>query len=156
MLRKDEIFQKVTIGENMERTIIAKCIDYTHDGKGVVKVNKIPTFVENLIIGEEAKILITKREKGYNLGRRLELLTVSENRVKPRCENYRFCGGCHLQHMTYEEQLRMKQNRVREGIKRIGGIEIETPVIHGMENPLRYRNKVQVPIGETFNGQIIA
>lgn len=140
----------------MERTITSVCIDYTHDGKGVVKVNKIPTFVENLIVGEEAKILITKRENGYNLGKRLELLTVSENRCKPRCENYRFCGGCHLQHMVYQEQLKFKQDRVREVIKRIGGVEVETPYIHGMENPLRYRNKVQVPIGENYDGRIIA
>jgi len=140
----------------MERTIEGVCIDYTHDGKGVVKSEGFPIFVDNLLIGETARILITKKEKKFYLGRVLELLTVSKNRVKPICENYKICGGCHIQHMKYEEQLSFKASRVREVIKRIGGIEVETPIIHGMDNPLRYRNKVQVPIGETYNGTIVA
>lgn len=140
----------------MDRRIKGTCIDYTHDGKGVIKINKIPTFVPDLIVGEEAEVLITKKDKGFNLGRRLELLSVSEKRIKPLCPNYKDCGGCQLQHMIYEEQLRFKQDRVREVLKRIGGVEIETPLIHGMDNPLRYRNKVQVPIGMTYDGTIVA
>ena len=72
----------------MQREIVGKCIDYTHDGKGVIKIDKMPVFVDNLLLGEEAKVLITKKEKGYYLGRRLELLSVSSHRVKPICENY--------------------------------------------------------------------
>lgn len=140
----------------MERVIKGVCVDYTHDGKGVIKIDKMPTFVPNLIVGEEAEVLITKKDKGFNLGRRLELLSVSDKRVKPLCSNYKDCGGCHLQHMVYEEQLRFKQLRVKEVLKRIGGVEIETPLIHRMDNPLRYRNKVQVPIGMTYDGTIVA
>ena len=54
----------------MQREIVGKCIDYTHDGKGVIKIDKMPVFVDNLLLGEEAKVLITKKEKGYYLGRR--------------------------------------------------------------------------------------
>lgn len=49
----------------MERIIIGECIDYTHDGKGVVKIDRMPIFVDNLLIGEKAKILITKKEKVF-------------------------------------------------------------------------------------------
>jgi len=140
----------------MSNTIIGTCIDYTHDGKGVVKIDKMPIFVDNLIIGEEAEILITKKEKKFGYGRVLKLIKVSENRVKPRCENYKYCGGCHLQHMTYEEQLRFKAKRVKDVIHHIAGLDVDLPIIHGMDNPLRYRNKVQVPFGVAFNGQVIA
>ena len=140
----------------MDKKVIATCIDYTHDGKGVVKIDKMPIFVDNLLIGEEAEILITKKNKSYYLGKVSKLLKVSLNRVKPICPNYKICGGCHIMHMTYDEQLRFKAARVREVIKRIGGVEVDTPLITGMENPYRYRNKVQVPIGETYDGHIVA
>ena len=140
----------------MDRVVRGICSDYTHDGKGVVKVNGIPIFVENLLIGEEAEILITQREKGYSLGRRLQLITVSSKRITPICPNYKECGGCNIQHMTYDEQLRFKQNRVQEVLKRIGGVELVVPPVIGMKNPFKYRNKVQVPFGTTMDGSIIS
>lgn len=140
----------------MEKEVICTCIDYTHDGKGVCKVDKFPIFVDNLLIGEEAKIQIIRKEKSYFIGKVKELIKVSPNRCKPICDNYRICGGCHLLHMKYEEQLRFKASRVKEVIKRIGGVACDTPLIHGMDNPYRYRNKVQVPIGRTFDDHIVA
>lgn len=140
----------------MERIIIGECIDYTHDGKGVVKIDRMPIFVDNLLIGEKAKILITKKEKGFYLGRQLELLSVSKHRVKPTCENYKECGGCNIQHMDYEEQLVFKQKRVQDVLKRIGGIDIEVLPVIGMANPYKYRNKVQVPIGMSHDGRVIS
>ena len=140
----------------MDRILIGTCIDYTHDGKGVVKIDKLPIFVDNLLIGEEANIKITKVNKGYSEGKLIELIKVSPNRVKPICSHYKDCGGCNIQHMCYEEQLRFKANRVKDVIKRIGGVDIPLPKIHGMDNPYNYRNKVQLPIGELYNGTIIA
>ena len=140
----------------MERKIVGRCIDYAHDGRGVVKHQGIPIFVENLLIGEEAEILITEKKKGFSLGRRLKLITVSAERVKPICELYQYCGGCQLQHMTYEEQLRFKQQRVEEVLKRMGEISVRVEPILGMANPWRYRHKVQVPFGTNPNGRLIA
>lgn len=140
----------------MERKVVGVCVDYTHDGKGVVKIDRMPIFVDNMLVGEKAEILITKKEKGYYLGRRLELLEVSPHRVKPVCDNYKYCGGCNIQHMDYEEQLNFKQKRVKDVLKRIGGVDVEVNPVLGMEEPYKYRNKVQVPIGESHNGQIIA
>lgn len=140
----------------MERIIVGECIDYTHDGKGVVKVDRMPIFVDNLLIGEKAKILITKKEKGFYLGRQIELLSVSKHRVKPICENYKECGGCNIQHMDYEEQLLFKQKRVQDVLKRIGGVDIEVLPVIGMKHPYKYRNKVQVPIGMSHDGRVIS
>ena len=139
----------------MERLIKGVCVDYTHDGKGVVKIDRMPIFVDNLLMGEEAEILITKKETGFYLGKVEKLLTVSKERCKPLCENFKFCGGCNLQHMKYEEQLRFKQKRVQDVLKHIGGVDIEVPSVLGMSDPYKYRNKVQVPIGMSFDGRVI-
>lgn len=142
--------------DTMDKVIVGKCSDYTHDGKGVIKVNKIPIFVANVLIGETAKVLITKKEQGYYLGKRLELITVSSARCKPVCPYFRNCGGCDLQHMVYEEQLKFKTNRVQEALKRIGGVEVEVQPCLGMEKPYFYRNKVQVPFGYDKEGKLVA
>ncbi len=139
----------------MERRLKVTCVDYAHDGRGVARVNNFPIFIENLLVGEEANIVITKEINGkYYLGRVEELLKVSPQRIKPLCENYKYCGGCQLQHMTYEEQLRFKHDRVYEVLKRIGGVETEVLPVIGMDNPWKYRNKVQVPFGDSHHGLI--
>ena len=140
----------------MTNKVRAKGIDYTHDGRGVVKINKIPVFVPDLMIGEEAEIEIVRQEKNYGLGRRGPLEVTSKSRVTPICPVYKECGGCQLQHMNYQEQLQMKQNRLEQALRRIGGLNpVMSPII-GMENPYFYRNKVQVPYGLDRNNNIIA
>lgn len=140
----------------MDKVITGKCLDYTHDGRGVIKVRGIPIFVENVLVGEEAKVLITREAKGFCEARRLELITVSAKRIKPACPYFRVCGGCHIQHMAYDEQLGFKTKRVKEALKRIGGVEVEVPPTLGMEHPFYYRNKVQVPIGYNKENKVVA
>ncbi len=141
----------------MNRIVSGTCIDYAHDGRGVVKYRGIPIFVENVLVGEKVKVMITKEANGFCEGKRVELTTVSTNRCKAICPYYRRCGGCHLQHMVYEEQLRFKTNRVKEAIKRIGGIEdVKVMPTIGMVKPYFYRNKVQVPVGIDENNHIVA
>lgn len=139
----------------MEKRLKVECVDYAHDGRGVARVNNYPIFIENFLIGEEANIVITKEvNKKYYLGRIEELLKVSPNRVKPICENYKHCGGCQLMHMSYEEQLSFKHNRVHEVLKRIGGVDTFVEPVIGMSDPYKYRNKVQVPFASTHQGII--
>jgi 23S rRNA (uracil1939-C5)-methyltransferase len=140
----------------MAEFVKGKCIDYTHDGRGVVKINKMPIFVPDLIIGEEAEIAIMKKEKSYSLGKKVRILNESPNRVKPICPVYYQCGGCQLQHMNYPEQLKMKQSRLEQALRRLGGINpVMLPII-GMEDPYFYRNKVQVPFGVSDKNEVIA
>lgn len=121
-----------------------KAIDYTHDGRGVVKNNSFPVFVPNLMIGEEAEIDIIKEGKSYHLGRVLKRLNDSKDRVMAPCPYYHVCGGCQLQHMTYEAQLLMKQKRVEDALKHIAGLYVKVLPILGMNTPWHYRNKVQM------------
>jgi 23S rRNA (uracil1939-C5)-methyltransferase len=129
--------------------------DLTHDGLGVAKIDGFPIFVKNGLPGEKAKIKVIKVKKGYGYGRLMELYEQSPDRVEPSCPIYKQCGGCQLQHLSYEGQLRAKQKHVKEVMARIGKLEnvIVHPVI-GMKDPWRYRNKAQVPVGEREGGLV--
>jgi 23S rRNA (uracil1939-C5)-methyltransferase len=129
--------------------------DLTHDGLGVAKINGFPIFVKNGLPGERAKIKVIKVKKGYGYGRLIELYEQSPDRAEPPCPVYKQCGGCQLQHLSYDGQLRAKQKHVKEVMARIGKLEnvIVHPVI-GMKDPWRYRNKAQVPVGEREGGLV--
>lgn len=125
----------------------AECIDYTHDGQGVVKINGFSIFVKNMLVGEKGKIKIIKVLKNYAVGRLIELEQKSPYRVEPRCSLFKQCGGCHLQHISKDGQQKLKTNRVKENLKRIGKCDVDVFPCYMMENPWFYRNKVQVPVG---------
>ena len=129
--------------------------DLTHDGAGVAKVEGYPLFVPNGLPGEKAKIKVIKVNKGYGFGRLMEITEASPYRVEPECPIYKECGGCQLQHMSYEGQLKAKEKQVSDVLQRIGKLEnVKVHPVIGMENPWRYRNKAQVPIGENEGGLI--
>ncbi|PRO66201.1 23S rRNA (uracil(1939)-C(5))-methyltransferase RlmD [Alkalicoccus urumqiensis] len=130
--------------------------DLTHDGAGVAKVDGYPLFIKQALPGERARIKVIHTKKNFGFGKLLELEEASENRVEPPCPIFQRCGGCQLQHLSYEGQLQYKQDQVKQVMARIGGLtDITVHPTIGMENPWRYRNKSQVPIGEQ-NGQVVA
>lgn len=129
--------------------------DLTHDGAGVAKVDGYPLFVKNALPGEKAKIKVIKVNKGYGFGRLEEILEQSPYRVDAPCPIYKECGGCQLQHLSYEGQLLAKEKQVRDVLTRIGKLEnVKVHPVLGMSEPWRYRNKAQVPVGEREAGLI--
>lgn len=119
-----------------------------HEGEGVGRVNNFTVFVQGALTGETVRVRIVKAAKSYAHGKLLEVITASEQRREPNCPIYKRCGGCQTQHMSYEAQLDFKTQKVRQVVERIG--KLQNFVIHqtiGMENPYRYRNKVQLPVG---------
>jgi 23S rRNA (uracil1939-C5)-methyltransferase len=99
-----------------------------------------------------------KVKKSYGYARLLKLLEPSPARTEPLCPVARQCGGCQLQHMKYEEQLRYKENKIKECLKRIGGIDpsgVKFEPIIGMEKPFYYRNKAQFPVGKNRAGELV-
>jgi 23S rRNA (uracil1939-C5)-methyltransferase len=131
-------------------------VDLTHEGAGVARVNGFTLFVPNTLPGERAKIKVIGVKKGFGFGRLEELIKESPERVDPPCPIYKWCGGCQLQHLSYEGQLEYKRKLVEDVLTRIGKLE-DVPVLPtlGMgEEPWRYRNKAQVPVGKR-NGRII-
>lgn len=129
--------------------------DLTHDGAGVAKVDGYPLFVKNALPGEKAKIKVIKVNKGYGFGRLEEIIEPSPYRVDAPCPIYKECGGCQLQHLSYEGQLLAKEKQVRDVLTRIGKLEnVKVHPVLGMSEPWRYRNKAQVPVGEREGGLI--
>ncbi|MGG3450424.1 23S rRNA (uracil(1939)-C(5))-methyltransferase RlmD [Domibacillus aminovorans] len=130
--------------------------DLTHEGKAVAKIDGYPLFVEGALPDETGEIEVTKLNKGYGFAKLLRLDKTVPERVKPPCSVYDECGGCQLQHMTYEGQLKMKYNQVRNVMDRIAKLpDVPVHPVLGMEGPWRYRNKAQVPVGMN-GGRIVA
>ena len=132
-------------------------IDMNHDGEGIGKADGCPLFVRDTIIGDVVRVKIMKMKKTYGYARLEEIITPSEHRVQAPCGVARQCGGCQLQAMNYTEQLRFKQNKVENNLKRIGKATdyVMEPII-GMDEPFRYRNKAQFPVGRNKSGKLIA
>ncbi len=133
--------------------------DMNEDGAGVGKVDGYIWFVKDAVIGDVVRAKAMKMKKSYGFARLMEVLEPSGSRVIPSCPVARQCGGCQLQAMSYEEQLKFKERKVMNNLVRIGKFaenEIHMLPIMGMEEPWRYRNKAQFPFGKDKGGNVIA
>ncbi|MCR5799620.1 MAG: 23S rRNA (uracil(1939)-C(5))-methyltransferase RlmD [Lachnospiraceae bacterium] len=135
--------------------------DIGNDGEGIGKIDGYTLFIKDSLPGDHVKAKIMKAKKGYAFAHLEEVMIPSPDRVKPRCPIARQCGGCQLQALSYEAQLRYKQDKVKNNLVHIGGFDedfikgIMEP-IGGMEEPYRYRNKAQYPVGYNKEGKLIA
>ncbi len=131
--------------------------DQTDTGEGLGKVDGFPLFVKHAVTGDEADVIVTAVRKTYGYGRIKEIIKPSKYRVKPECPVWKRCGGCQLLSMSYEGQLEYKTNKVREAIRRIGGLkDIEVQPAVGSDLVFGYRNKAQYPVGTDKNGEIVS
>ena len=127
----------------------------THEGMGVGKKDGFAVFVQGAIDGEKVRAKIIKVLKNYAVARIDEFIEKSPFRKEPFCPVYKRCGGCGLQHMSYEKTLSFKRQIVIDNLTRLGGLEnitVENTI--GMEKPYNYRNKAQYPVGEGKSGPI--
>ena len=141
-------------------TFILKIEDMGIGGEGIGKYEGMTFFVKDAVIGDEILAGVTKLKKGYGYARLVEIVKPSPKRVEAPCKIARQCGGCQIQNLCYEEQLCLKQKKVENNLKRIGGFSEEQlenimePIV-GMEEPFRYRNKAQFPCGYDKDGNIV-
>lgn len=131
--------------------------DIGNDGEGIGKHEGYTLFVKGALPGDVAKVKVLKAKKTYGYAKVEELISPSPDRVTPRCPVAGRCGGCQLQHLSYERQLTYKADKVKNCLLRIGGIEEErleavTEPVIGMEEPFFYRNKAQYPVGVNKDG----
>ena len=131
--------------------------DLSSEGLGVGHYDGMAFFIKDTVIGDVAEAKIMKLKKTYGYARLTRLITPSPDRIKARCPVARQCGGCQIQAMRYSAQLRFKEAKVRNNLIRIGKFEHPPmePII-GMEEPFRYRNKAQFPVGMSKDVRIIA
>ena len=124
-----------------------KIIDLNSEGMGVAKIDGKAIFIDKVLQEEIVDCKIIADKKNYFLGEVLHIQKNSPHRTEPFCPIFHLCGGCNLQHLSYEEQLRYKNKIVLESLERIGKIDnFKLEKIIGMTEPRAYRNKGEFPI----------
>ena len=161
--------QKIDAPIKKDEIVSLKIEHIGSEGEGIGKYEGYTLFVKDAVAGDEVKVKVIKTKKNYGYARLLEILKPSADRVMPKCEVARQCGGCQIQQVAYEKQLEYKQQKVKDCFTRIGGFEnivaaaeagedqaavIMEPII-GMKDPFYYRNKSQFPVGRNKEGEII-
>ncbi|WP_405106955.1 23S rRNA (uracil(1939)-C(5))-methyltransferase RlmD [Paenibacillus sp. FSL K6-1217] len=167
---------------NKNDEVLLDIIGMTHEGEGVGRVEGFTLFVQGALPGERVRARVLKTKKQYGYAKLLELVQASSDRIAPPCPIYDQCGGCQLQHMDYTAQLAWKRQLVVDNLQRIGKLNVAGAPIRGaeqtltqgeatsaavtegegirvlpalgMDEPWRYRNKAQVPIGVTDGGLV--
>lgn len=117
-------------------------IDYDHHGRGMSKINDKIVFIPNTMIGEIVKIKITKNKKNYMEAEVIEYIKESNKRIKNLCPYYDKCGGCDILHLPYIEQLKYKENKIKNIISRYLKEDIKINTIINSDKQFNYRNKV--------------
>ncbi|WP_461205963.1 23S rRNA (uracil(1939)-C(5))-methyltransferase RlmD [Clostridium sp. DL1XJH146] len=148
---KSKFNDKNSLSKSKNNNIEVDCIALDEQGKGIVFHRNEKVRMPYLIKGEKAKVQF-ERKRDFTLGKVLKISKPSIYRVKPKCPHYYKCGGCQLQHMSYEGQLDFKQKFVEDIMKGYGKVN---PIIK-MEQPYDYRNKIHATYAEGNNGEIIS
>ena len=143
MLEKNKIYEAVIT-------------DYTAEGQGVARIEGCAVFIHNAIAGEKVTVRIEKAQKTWAAGKMVEILERSKHRINRVCPVAKLCGGCDFHHMDYAEETRLKAQRVRDCLNRIGGENFEEIPILAAPDCACYRNKAQYPVavskGRVFAG----
>ncbi|MBE6002482.1 MAG: 23S rRNA (uracil(1939)-C(5))-methyltransferase RlmD [Lachnospiraceae bacterium] len=147
---------------NKNEQFTVKIEDFSGEGLGIGKTGDgFVWFIKDTVIGDTVLAAATKVKKNYGFARLVKVLEKSRDRQEPECGIARRCGGCQLQQMSYGAQLKFKQDKVYNNLRRIGEVEeklldeVFEPIV-GMDEPFRYRNKAQFPVSRNKEGKIIA
>ena len=130
--------------------IMLEITDLTEEGQGVGKKDGLVFFVKDSVMGDRVEARILKAKKNYAYAKVEKLLEASPYRITPLCPVAGKCGGCQLQHLSYEKELSWKEDRIAQSLIRIAGLspeEVESKkegILGGVLS--RYRNKAQYPV----------
>lgn len=114
------------------------------EGKSIARVNDMVVFIPYGAPGDIVDVKIDKKKHSYAEGHIVNLVKPSEVRQDPFCQHFCVCGGCKWQHLPYEEQLKYKQQQVKDAMERIAKVPIpEINPILGSANTQFYRNKLE-------------
>ncbi|HEX6588824.1 MAG TPA: TRAM domain-containing protein [Longimicrobiales bacterium] len=113
-------------------------------------------FVHRTAPDETVRVRVTERKKRWARADLVELVEASPARRDAPCPHYDRCGGCTLEHLRYDAQLRAKSEIVREAFRRIGGIEIDAPDVVPSPREFRYRNRVSFTLKRLRDGRVVA
>ena len=141
---------------NKNDIITVEISGLANDGNGVGRTKDgIVVFVPLSAVGDKLSVKILKVCKSHCYGKIEEILSPSPDRIKPDCPVFGRCGGCSFRHISYEAELRAKDNFIRDAFTRIGGLEPEFLPIMANCQTESYRNKAQYPVGKDKNGNTV-
>lgn len=124
------------------------CDQIGYNGEGIFHIEGTTFFVPYCLVGEKVTFKILKIKNGVGYGKVVEVLQKSPLRLTPPCPVFSKCGGCQLLHTTYENQLEIKKQTVKNAFKKIANIDINIDSVFGSEKVFGYRNKLQLPVRE--------
>ncbi len=132
----------VCVGDVIEGEVV----DFASEGEGVVKIDAYTVFVPFAIKGEVVRARVCHAKKDYAFANLIEVLSTSNDRIKPKCTYYGRCGGCDLQHLSSGAQLDIKRQSVITALRKVGGLNVPVDEVVRL-NDWEYRNKIALPFG---------
>ena len=135
--------------------IIGIVSGYGSNGEGIIKHDETVVFVPFVLVDEKVRVKILKITSKCAYGKALEIIESSPYRRDPICPVFKKCGGCQLQHVLYENQLKIKEENVKRCFKKVAGLDVEIKPTVKSSNEFGYRNKLQLPVAESDNGIVI-
>jgi len=139
----------MVVGDIVEGEII----DFTHEGNGVLKIDNFAIFVSGGLIGDKVAVKIDEMKKNFAIGSISKLIQPSKDRDNN--DIIIGSGEIPLIQYKYEKQLEWKKNKVKMDLIKfadLSNVDIKDTI--GMDNPYRYRNHTQIPVGDR-NGKVV-
>ena len=132
---------------NKGELVTIKLDNIAYGGDAVGRIDNFTVFVPSGIPGELVKVKITEVKKSYARGEVVSVINRSEERINPDCQVSDRCGGCQIDHIQYQAQLKYKKQMVEDALNRIAKLDkVDVNPVLGMEHPFSYRNKAQFPL----------
>lgn len=123
-------------------TVTIESVDY--EGKGIARIEGKTVFVYGALTGEEVLIEIVKRKPSFDKAKLVEIIQASPKRVTPECPNYGVCGGCSMQHVSFDEQIRIKQQVLTDNLQHLGNVVAEEIMSPLAGVPWGYRHRARL------------
>ncbi len=120
-----------------------------HQGRGISLLDKV-TFIPNTLPGELVDIDIITSKSKYTIGKVNKYIKTSEDRIEPLCPYYNICGGCELMHLSYENELKYKENKIKDIMNRYAKLDNVSNIV-GCDEELNYRNKVTFKVDKKIS-----
>lgn len=117
-----------------------------HDGRGVTHIDGKAVFIDDALPGEKVEFVYSRKKRKFDEGKLHTLITSSEHRVTPKCKHFGLCGGCSLQHLDPDEQIKQKQSILIDNLKHIGHVSAQS-ILEPIRGPVwGYRRKARLGV----------
>lgn len=117
-------------------------------GEGIIRDEGFVVFVPFTAPGDVVEVRITEVKKSFARAALLRIITAATERIEPKCAHFGVCGGCQLQHVSYERQLAAKREFVEQSLRRIAKIEVTVAPVIGAQSQWEYRRVVRLRFSE--------